>query len=152
MILGTKNNKITLALALGVVSIWAILLNKLTKETKPEEQIEINKEQLKYDITIEPPIQHTISSYDRDPFLGLSKKKKPKIKKKEKLNIIWPQIEYLGKVNSSEKNERFHFFKVDGKTKIWSQNETYMDMKMVELKNGVRVILKGERKEFNFKN
>lgn len=152
MILGTKNNKITLALALGVVSIWAILLNKLTKETKPEERIEINKEQLNYDITIEPPIQHTISSYDRDPFLGMSKKKKPKVKKKEKLNIIWPQIEYLGKVNSSVKNERFHFFKVNGKTKIWSQNETYMDMKMVELKNGVRVIFKGERKEFNIKN
>jgi len=149
MIFKFIKGKSTLLLVSVVIFIWSVLLFRLTKASTSTKELVVNKEIQVANITIEPQTRYTLSSYDRDPFLGTAKLKKKKQNRKVISKVHWPQIEYLGRVNSSIKNERFHFFKVNGKTKIWAVNETYKEMKMIELKKGVRLTYKGEHKKFN---
>lgn len=146
MIFNLIKGKGTLILISVVVFIWSVVLFRLTKASTSTKELVVNKEIKITNVSIDPQTRYAISRYDRDPFLGVIKQKK---QRKVISKVNWPQIEYLGRVNSSVKNERFHFFKVNGKTKIWAVNETYMEMKMIELKKGVMLSFKGERKEFN---
>lgn len=149
MIFKLIKGKGTLILISVVIFIWSVVLFRLTKASSTTKELAVSKEIQITNVSIEPQTKYIISGYDRDPFLGTIKLKKKRKKRKIISKVNWPQIEYLGRVNSSVKNERFHFFKVNGKTKIWAVNETYMDMKMIELKKGVTLTFKGERKKFN---
>ena len=149
MIFKLIKGKGTLILISVVIFIWSVVLFRLTKASTSTKELAVNKEIQITNVSIEPQTKYIISRYDRDPFLGVIKLKKQNKNRNVISKVNWPQIEYLGRVNSSVKNERFHFFKVNGKTKIWAVNETYMDMKMIELKEGVTLTFKGERKKFN---
>ena len=66
--------------------------------------------------------------------------------------MVWPRIQYLGTINTSSRSEQLHFFKINDKTKLWETNETFMDMQITELKNGVSIHYQGEQKKFVLKN
>ena len=105
MIIKLIKGKGTLILISVVVFIWSVVLFRLTKASTSTKELAVNKEVKITNVSIDPQTRYAISRYDRDPFLGTIKLKKKKKNRKITSKVNWPQIEYLGRVNSSVKNE-----------------------------------------------
>ncbi len=101
-----------------------------------------------------------LSFPERDPFLGKTvTKTKTLVKKKLKKRprtiskpVLWPKIEYLGFVKSSNNKSRLGLVRIDGKLYRVNTNTEVNGLRIKKIANDVMIILNGKEERHFKKN
>lgn len=110
-----------------VLGVWGTIAYKIIAASNPElialpEQHEIAVKNFKINTAID---EFSISTVDRDPFLGTILKKKTETTIKKKKNTLsWKPIEYLGIVKGDYKNQDVFIVAINGKQSLMRKGQT----------------------------
>lgn len=154
--------KLNTLLIIAVSCIWGIVLYKFiapyfTKTGTPFIQ-EVPTKPLVAKIRKKDTV--ALSFPERDPFLGktVAKTKTPTKKNPKKRPrtiskpVLWPKIEYLGFVKSSNSKGRLGLVRIDGKLYRVNTNIEVNGLRIKKIANDVMIILNGKEERHFKKN
>lgn len=132
-----------------VVLIWIIVGFRFFK-TFHKTNVTVNNEIETpiFNISLESDqIKKQISKYERDPFLGVFKKKGSEKKIVARDNVNWPLIEYVGSVKNLNKNSKLYFIRLNNRLMQWRVSHEYNNVKFLKASEfKIEVMYAGEKK------
>ncbi|MDG5490653.1 hypothetical protein [Psychroserpens sp. SPM9] len=150
-----KTKKKTYILLVLVLGVWGTFTYKLISGLNPDlpelnSQLPVAAKEFKLDTKIDA---FSISTVDKDPFLGtVLKKKRSKVIKSKQKTIAWRTIEYLGIVKGKNRKENVFIVSVDGKQCLFKSGESRDSMTLLYgNKNRVTLRYKNNNKTFSKK-
>jgi len=145
-----KNKTKTYILLTLVLGIWGIIGYKILSATNPSSP-EIVQQDI--DTSFNPKVKTETDTFsiqitNRDPFLGtLLVKKKPKINKSKREEIIWKPIVYHGNVSNQNGKTKVFIISIDNKQYLMKLGQIIDQVKLVRGNNkSVLLSYKGVRK------
>jgi len=147
-----KNKKKTYVLLFLVVSVWGMISYKVITGLHPDlpeltSQQTLAVQKFKLDTKIDT---FSISSVERDPFLGtILKKKSPSTLPKKRKTILWHPITYLGIVKNSRQKQQVFIVSINGKQCLLKRGQTRDSTTLVSgNKNRITLRYKNHQKVF----
>lgn len=145
-----KNKTKTYVLLILVLAIWGVIGYRIFSAVNPSTP-EISQQHL--DISFRPQTYHkvdtfSISTVNRDPFLGTLIVEKKKIPKKTRGKTIeWKPINYHGTISKKDANPNIFIVSIDGKQYLMKKGQVFNDVKLVKgNSNQITVSFQGIRK------
>lgn len=142
-------------LLLLVLGVWGTIAYKIIAASNPgltesAIQQEITIKNFKVDTAVE---KFSISTADRDPFLGtVLKKKTGRTTKKKKNTVSWQPIEYLGIVKGGHKSQDIFIVAINGKQSLLRKGQTKDSITLVNgTKKSLTLRYKNHQKRFERK-
>jgi len=131
-----KNKRNTYFLLVLVLVVWGMIGYRIFSSLGTDKNAELSKNiAVNFNPTaIKKQDTFTISSYDRDPFLGTFKRKKIPVKRKSisvKKEIQWPTIRYSGLIDNTNTDKQIYF--------VFVNNVQYL-MKLKDEMEGVKLL------------
>jgi len=111
------------------------------------------------DITTKEREKFTLSTIERDPFLGTLYQPEKKVIKKlttpktKKTTISWPSITYKGVVSGQNSANAIYLIEINGTDELMTLKQTLSEVTLIKgLPNSVRLRYKGKTKDFKISN
>ncbi|XLS30049.1 hypothetical protein ACJD0Z_04310 [Flavobacteriaceae bacterium M23B6Z8] len=151
-----KNKRNTYLLLVLVLAIWGIIGYRIVGALAPDDT-EITKPVITAEFNPKPIQERerfSISSYNRDPFLGTIKVKKTH-KPQKQVNTTapkeepWPDIRYAGRVGDSESEEDIFFIYINDTQHLFTNGFETNGVKLLKGDaSGVMLRFKGKTRQY----
>ncbi len=159
-----NKKKINVLLIIAVFCIWGVVSYKLIAPYFSDTDI-VQIKELPAKATIAKTRKKdavVLNFPERDPFLGktksVSKPKKiasKKVKKRPVASakpVLWPKIEYLGFVKSSNSKGRLGLMRIDGRLHRVNAKDEVNGLQIIEISKVALVVLNGKEERSFVKN
>ncbi|KAA1247601.1 hypothetical protein [Aquimarina sp. RZ0] len=154
-----KGKKVLYVLVPMVACIWGAIIFQVVDAFSEDDAIVSDITTVSFS-TIETKEREkfSMSTIDRDPFLGTiyrpkktaTKNPKAPIKKQE---TIWPSITYKGLVSAQNNTKAIFLVEINGTDQLMKKNESFSEVKFIEgTPSYIRLRYKGKTKQFEILN
>jgi len=149
-----KNKKVLYILFPAVILIWGIVIYKIVDTFSDEP--ESVKTSLKFVKTQFAEVQRdtfSLMPITKDPFLGIRYTKTQNITKQKifrnKSEIEWPEVAYLGLVSGTEKREKIYIIQINEEQYLLETGDIVGDIKLISGNSrSVKLSYKGQKEYF----